>query len=197
MFDTIKESNEKNYALRYCDNYQLPQITGSFFKRLKRQGNKWHAAWDYVLDEVGWDGRVLPSDLDYGERIDHVLENLDELGQITSNESTTFNAKSVGTYGDGRRLNIVPQYYTRKLKDPSQLSSDLIGITLEYFNASLRYSHKNNIKDKCEAIVDMMRNREYYNESASKKASREAGEDVVKSKPGSESNTYAMASKFV
>lgn len=197
VYETIKESNEKNYALKYCDNYQLPQITGSFFKRLKRQGNKWHAAWEYVLDEVGWDGRLTPSDLDYGERIDHVLQNLDELGQASTNDSGTFNTKSVGTYGDGRRLNIVPQYYTRKLKDPSQLSSDLLGITLEYFNSSLRYSHKNSIKDKCEAIVDMMRNRTYYNEAASKKASKEAGQEVIKSKPGSESNTYGMASKFV
>lgn len=197
VYDTIKESNEKNYALRYSDSYQLPQITGSFFKRLKRQGSKWHAAWEYVLDEVGWDGRITPNDLDYGDRIDHVLDNLDEMGQITSSDSGTFNTKSVGTYGDGRRLNIIPQYYTRKLKDPSQLSSDLIGITLEYFNSSLRYSHKNAIKDKCEAIIDMMRNREYYNEAASKKASKSVGEEITRSKPGTESNTYQMASKFV
>lgn len=197
VYDTIKESNEKNYELRYSDAYQLPQINGSFFKRLKRQGNKWHAAWEYVLDEVGWDGRLTPDDLDYGERIDHVLENLDELGQVSTNDSGTFNTKSVGTYGDGRRLNIVPQYYTRKLKDPSQISSDLLGITLEYFNSSLRYAHKNAIKDQCEAIIDMMHNREYYNEAASKKASKATGQDVVRSKPGSESNTYSMASKFV
>ena len=196
VYDTIKESNEKNYALKYCDNYQLPQITGSFFKRLKNQGSKWHAAWEYVKDEVGWDGRLLPTDLDYGERIDQILQNFDELGQVTNSDGGTFNTKAVGTYGDGRRLNIVPQYYTRKLKDPSQLSSDLIGITLEYFNSSLRYSHKNNIKDKCEAIVDMMHNRDYYNESASRNKNAQ-GESITRSKPGSESRTYGMASKFV
>jgi len=42
-----------------------------------------------------------------------------------------------------------------------------------------------------------MRNRTYYNEAASRKASKEAGQEVIKSKPGTESNTYGMASKFV
>jgi hypothetical protein len=139
----------------------------------------------------------MPSDLDYGDTIDRVLENVDEFSQIVSNDSGTFNTKSVGTYGDGRRLNIVPQYYTRKLRDPSQLSSDLVGITLEYFNASLRYSHKNAIKDKCEAIVDMMRNRTYYNEKTVSDKKVDSTEEVIKTKPGAESNTYQMASKFV
>ena len=68
---------------------------------------------------------------------------------------------------------------------------------MEYFNSSLRYSHKNAIKDKCEAIVDMMRNRTYYNEAVFKKSSKENQEEITRSKPGTESNTYGMASKFV
>ena len=49
IINTMSESN-KFYKREFYDNYLLPQITGSLYKRLKNQSSKWRHALDYVKE---------------------------------------------------------------------------------------------------------------------------------------------------
>lgn len=206
IFKMMQESNNELFQRQYADNYLLPQITGSFYKRLKNQGagGKFAAAWRYIKDGVGIGNKILPDDTDYGTSIDDVIENADDIGEIIENGIQNFSNRTRGVRADGRQLNIIPQYYTRKLQDPSQLSADLIGIVSEYYDNAFRFSEKSKIKDKCESILDMMKNREYVKDGKSLVKTVKNGEEeklaIEKTgtpSAGENSNTYLTAKKFL
>lgn len=202
IFNTIKEANQNNYKRQNYDDYLLPQITGSLYKRMKNN-NWWSSFWSYVRDKVGIGDRVLPDDTEYGVSIEDIVQNIDDLGQIMQNGVQKFENLSRGVRADGRELNFIPMHYTRKLSDPSQLSADLIGITLEYYNNSLKFAEKSAIKDKCESIVDMMKNRKYEKNSvfSIRLSKSEEGKYTINKKGtpilGDQSVTYQSAKKFL
>ena len=74
--------------------------------------------------------------------------------------------KHVGSYADGRSYNTIPQYYTKKLDDPSMISSDLVNMLISYYRMSKMYNEKSKIKDDCEAIVDRLETQEYVEQSS-------------------------------
>ena len=82
------------------------------------------------------------------------LDESDSEGNVTVN-----NTPIRGKYPDGRSFHILPQYYTRKMEDPSQISSDLVRILSNYYKMSSYYKEKVAIKDDCETIVDFIEQR--------------------------------------
>ena len=52
---------------------------------------------------------------------------------------------------------MIPQYYTKRLKDPSQLSADLINMVATYYKMSCDYENGTAIKDKVETVLDTMK----------------------------------------
>ena len=142
----MKESNAMQTNRMFTDDYLLPQIQGSFWKRLKRNKHKWSTFINWLKEQIGISDSVDDS-VQYGEGTTSDY-NDQEYGNRQSDIST------VGKYPDGRRFNILPQYYTRKLQDPSQLSSDLVGMITQYYNMSALYKNKSKIRDDVESLID-------------------------------------------
>lgn len=212
-YQTIKESNELQTNRTYVDNYLLPQITGSFFKYLKKHSGKWRMAWDFIKtgnvdpstaggaareyfkDTIGIGEKGWEQDGSYGQLIDQALMNQDQFGDVINSKDPTFGNEISGERPDGRQLNMIPQYYTRKLKDPSQLSSDLVGILGEYYNQSQKYKNKKEIEATCESMVDMIENRNH--EKTSITGSLRNLKRTTRNTTGKSSNTYKAARKFL
>lgn len=212
-YQTIKESNELQVNRNYVDNYLLPQITGSFFKYLKKHSGKWRMAWDFIKtgnvdpsssggalreyfkDTVGIGEKGWEQDGTYGQFIDQALSDQDQFGDIINSKDPTFGSEISGERPDGRQLNMIPQYYTRRLNDASQLSSDLIGILGEYYNQSQKYKNKKQIEATCESMVDMIENRNH--EKVSITGSIGNLKRTTRNVTGKSSNTYKAARKFL
>lgn len=159
---TIAESNAMQTNRQYTDDYLLPQEAGSIWKKMKNHG--WFGWFPvlirHIFEKIGLGiGKFSRS---------HIEEDLVDLGSSavldSVDESTGLPVESSpikGKYPDGREFHILPQYYTRRLKDPSQLSSDLVGIVLDYYKMSCYYDAKSNIRDDMELLLDFMRQDKY------------------------------------
>ena len=170
----MKKSNKMQTNRQYTDDYQLPGITGTLYKRLKNQPwgflgwNKAKIIGRYIMDKLGMNG-LESTDTEYGA-FDGSQE-VDETGkQITKDEKFTNidigikKWKSDVVYkkmADGREFSAVPQYYTRKLEDPSQMSSDILGMIASYYRMSCAYKKRSEIKNQCESIVDFISNKKW------------------------------------
>lgn len=141
----MKKSNEMQTNRMFTDDYLLPQMQGSLWKRLKRSRNKWSVFIEWLKEQIGISQSVDDS-VQYGES-SALDENSDEYG---NNKEVS----SIGKYPDGRRFNILPQYYTRKLQNPSQLSSDLVKMITTYYNMSSLYKYKSEVRDDVESLID-------------------------------------------
>ena len=150
---TMEEANAMQSNRLYTDKYLLPQITGTIWKRMKN-----HTAWgklkvlfNYFIESLG----IGYNPNDFSE----IGSNM-ALDLITSEGDQLKNVNPIkGQYPDGRTFHIMPQYYTRKMDDPSQIDSDLIKILTNYYRMSCYYKERIAIKDDCETIVDFLEER--------------------------------------
>ena len=177
--ETIANANELQSNRIHCDNYLLPQVMASSLRRLIRsRSNFFSEVINILLEKLGIK-RSPDSYLLYGE---DSTQELDADGNYITN-------KIVGTYADGRSFNTIPQYYIKKLEDPSMISSDLVNMLISYHKMSKAYSEKTKIKNDCEAIVDKLKDSEFFEHSY---LPRE--KTLIQ---GEESNTYQAARQFL
>lgn len=153
---TIHETNEIYSNIPFKNDYQLPGITGTYWRSLMKGGSqgKWSALFK---ERFGRMFKTTEKDVDY----QHVA----------------------ATRPDGHQLSFIPQPYTAQLKDPTQISVDLVGIVSQYYAKGQNYKEKSKIKDDCETITDFLENRDFV-------GTREV-------KKGIQTNTYQMARKFL
>lgn len=189
ILSTMDEANQQFTNRTNYDRYLLPQITGSFFKRLKHQRGKFRQIWEYIKDGIGFGEQGVLQDYEFGKDSNNNLANLDETGTEVQNQVSSQDVLMSGVRPDGHSLNLIPQYYTKKLQDPSQLSMDLIGMVCEYYNKAKQFQYKHEIQSTCESIVDMMENRRVKKPTGIKRKETEIS--------GENSNTYKTAKKFL
>ena len=115
VINTMSESN-KFYKREFYDNYLLPQITGSLYKRLKNQSSKWRHALDYVKESLGFGLQSSLQNNEYGISSENKSQLDETLTPVDSSEEN--NILLSGTRPDGRSLGMIPMYYTRKLDNP-------------------------------------------------------------------------------
>lgn len=190
VYNAMKEANSA-YGDAY-NNYKLPSITGSMYSRIKNSNSKTSAAWHYFKDKF----MVTENDTDYGQDIEQRMQEFNETMDVKRDKNAYGYRKAYGERPDGRQLNIIPRKYTSKLKDPSQISPDLINIVYLYFNSAMRYKERSKIQNDCELLVDMMQNREYYKSrifKSKKNGEQKSEEKIAKG----QSNTYNAARKFL
>lgn len=190
VLESMQSANSKFYNRLYQDDYLLPGITGSMWKYAKGHdiSGSVSQAWRYTKDHLGFTEQGIRQDTEFGSSIENALASVTDLDEFIKSESS-FGGKATGVRPDGRQFNIIPQYYTRKLDDTSQLSSDLIGIVCEYYENACNFENKSEIKDFVESMVDVIENRRY--EILNKKT----GNKEVKQ--GSSTKTFEGAKKFV
>lgn len=186
ILETNASANAKMINRNHVDNYQISQVTGSFWKRMKR-----HGIWGAFKNMLEWLGEHLgvinsnsEEDMGWGQQAEYAIN--DDTGTPINDDDL-----GTGTMPDGRQLNVIPQYFTKKLDDPSKLSSDLVGITLMYYKSACLYDRRSKIQNTCEAIVDMMYDRKYYTRNML------SGSFKRTEKAGSSSYTYNMARQFL
>lgn len=154
--NTIHETNEIYSNIPFKNDFQLPGITGTDWKNLVKRScsGKWKSLFK---DRFGRMFRITEKDVDINQK--------------------------ASTRPDGHQLSFIPQPYTAALKDPTQISMDLIGIVSQYYAKGQQYKEKTNIKDQCETILDFISRRTFV------------GTRTTKS--GLETNTYQQARKFL
>lgn len=210
VLNTMQESNVIYSNRNFHDDYLLPQIPGSLFKRMRGKGwsGKWGAIRDYVKDGIGIND-VRSINLEYGQSPEDVLNQYDEFGEIVPRKDEADLETVTGRRPDGRDLHLVPQYYTRRLADPSQIASDLCGIVAEYYKQALTFQNKQEVKDTCESIVDMIEGRNVRKKKVNVK--KEKIKDPITGEEktytdiddsdsiilGKDSNTYGIARNFL
>lgn len=186
----MTESNNKLFNRMYSDNYQLPGMTGSMWKYMKAQGatGSVAAAIQYTKDHLGFTESGLRQDDSFGSSLKEALAQVTDLQEIVYDNSP-FATKTTGTRPDGRQFNIIPQYYTNKLDDPSQVSSDLIGMVCEYYQKACDFENKSEIRDYVESMVDAIEKRRYQIPTRDGQSAQ-----VI---PGQSSKSLKAAKKFV
>lgn len=140
----------------------------------------------------------------FGQALNNIFSKTDEFGNTLEINNPDF-LESSGMRADGRQLNMIPIYYTKKLDNPAQITSDLIGSVCQYYNKSVRFNKRSQIKDTCEAIVDHIGQRKYLNTAGSslgglKTAAQnqmDGKERVSVVDDGRNSRTYQAAKKFL
>lgn len=152
IHENIVKSNDMHTNRLYTDDYLLPQIEGSLRSRLHNSDRKWSVAGRWLAEKFGF-GKDQAAQIMYGQ-----YETLDE----TTDEGVQLKKERLyGQFPDGRKFNTLPQYYTRKLKDPSRLSLDLVGIVSDYYRMSARYRNKLNVRDEVETLADVVHDSEF------------------------------------
>ena len=146
----MHESNSIQSNRLYADDFLLPQITGSLYKRMKN-----HSAWGKV--------KVLLQYIAESLGVGYNPEDFSQIGSTAAADEYTSEGDLMvndvplhGQYPDGRTFHIMPQYYTRRMEDPSRISSDLVNILTNYYKMSQYYKERVAIKDDCETIVDFL-----------------------------------------
>ena len=109
-------------------------------------------------------------------------------GFVRTNEDTQMKEKAVQA-PDKQKLNLIPQYYTKRLEDPSIISADLIGIIMEYYDAAVNFDEKTKIKAKVETIKSILGRRTYTKTSKFSKKKQEI--------EGVQTQIYKMADTFI
>lgn len=191
ILNTMKDANSKYTNRQFHCDYLLPQVPGSVFKRFR--AGRFSGIMSYIKEGLGVDD-VRYFDIQYGQNLDDVLNNYDEFGELIKSNDEVFGQDTThGVRPDGRELHMIPQYYTRKLRDPSQISSDIVGITCEYYKQALTFENKQQVKDQCEAILDML---EYRTVKKSKVSVIHRKKDSDGNKQGSIAGTVSIGSKI-
>lgn len=187
----LQEANQKRFNRLYQDDYLLPGVTGSMWKYMKNQGIQGAvtSTLSYVGDHLGFTQQGIAQDQSFGQAVNSALETVNDLYEIVNQDEQLFGGKATGVRPDGRQFNIIPQYYSKRLDDPSQLSSDLIGIVCSYYENSCNFENKSNIKDYVESILDVIQNRRY------EILNNETGNREIKE--GKSTRTFKSAKKFV
>lgn len=186
----MTESNDRLFNRMYSDNYQLPGMTGSMWKYMKAHGatGSVAAAIQYTKDHLGFTESGLRQDDSFGSSLKEALAQVTDLQEIVYDNSP-FATKTTGTRPDGRQFNIIPQYYTNKLDDPSQVSSDLIGMVCEYYQKACDFENKSEIRDYVESMVDAIEKRRYQIPTNDGQSAQ-----II---PGQNSKSLKAAKKFV
>lgn len=190
LYDLVLQTNREInqlYDRQSFDEYLLPKITGSIFKYQKNKTNLSSGVLQYIKDELGIGDQSVQQDSDYAQDVQRVMAKTDDFGDLVKQRALQI---SDGTRPDGSELNMIPRYYIDKLDDPSQLSSDLIGMMAEAYKLAADYHFKSEVKYQCETIADMMKNRDVYKNKSLKFWEKQRIE-------GSKSNTYNIAKKFL
>lgn len=191
VVEALKSANEKQFNRLYQDDYLLPGKTGSMWKYMKNQGalGSVTAALVYAGDHQGFTKQGLAQDQNFGQSASSALDTVNDLLEIVNQDESLFGGKATGIRPDGRQFNVIPQYYSKRLDDPSQLSSDLIGIICDYYENACNFENKSQIKDYIESIIDVVHNRRY------EIVNPETGKREIKE--GSSTRTFKAAKKFV
>ena len=140
----------------------------------------------------------------FGQALNNIFSKTDEFGNTLEINNPDF-LESSGMRADGRQLNMIPIYYTKKLDNPAQITSDLIGSVCQYYDKSVRFNKRSQIKDTCEAIVDHIGQRKYLNTAGSSfEGLKTATQNQMDGKKrvsvvddGRNSRTYQAAKKFL
>ena len=197
VYNTIKESNAKQSNRQYADNYLLPQVLGNVFDRMDGRNffdfknGDWYALWINGGDtkfSMLWNAfkqhlgfRSENDDTIFGSEWN--LDSVDNIGKtINSNKPKRY----ASTMPDGSPYRAIPQYYTRKMDDPSQISSHLLSIVLSYYHMSCAFEEKAKKKAEIDTILEDLKSMRFIK-----------GDDIVGGKNQAESNVYQMARQYI
>lgn len=158
ILDTIKESNDKLTNLHKTYPYRVPQKSGSLLKYI-------HAGWKRNYISGAFKGFI-----DYWK--DLISCRNDDVG---------FNRAL--TKPNGERLNVIPQYYLKRLDNPEYLTADLVGSVIQFYKSCESWKNKTQIQPRIEILKRYVQGIKYTNKRGEEKTGN--------------SNTYKFVKNFI
>jgi hypothetical protein len=152
LIDVMSNSYEKLTFRVNPNPYKLPQISGSMWAYVKKDGV--NGIRKYLHDEVSI--------------------NADDVGYANVTQTTPA----------GEKLYFVPTYYMRELPDVNQLTWDLVGSVIEFYNMAENYKQMSDLQPKVEIIKQQHGNRRFRNKN---------GLNL----PGTETNVYKRMDQMI
>lgn len=189
VLSLMEKANKKQSNRQFKDNFLIPSISGTLLHRIKQSGygpyligGKVNAIFQWFKEKIGLSRNTE----------DDTVEGVSLASDMSTNEVDQLFDKHKnslrGKYPDGRPFNMIPQYYTKRMKDPSIISTDLINVLFQYYLMSASYEKKQNVRGDCEALLDMIQNK-YYLDSNNNALAGGTNTD--------ESNVYKFARAFL
>ena len=196
--DMMHESNQMQTNRPIVDDYLLPQIQGSLWTRMKSK-NWWGAGPDskfgvfarYVLEKLGF--KVAENDDDtYGA----TGEQVDQYGNPVQSKFDPFKDTYTDNMPDGSVYRAMPQFYTRKLKDPASIHTNLVAMLATYYAMSCRYKERAAIADQCELLLEQL-GKQTMSASMSTKIKSLGKQTLVGGDNRTASRTYQMGREWL
>lgn len=203
---SIIEDSHVNYGNTNFNKYLLPQELGSLYKRTKNYS--WSGWTKYkiffkVLGEYLGLSSVEDEEV-YGQEVNSLLSEIDDLGNNVDYDYESGDFDEVGIRADGTPLNIIPKFKMKKLKDGSQISSDLGRILSDFYKASQKYKLRSEIQDDLELIQEYVDHKQFIKKRKYRsKVDKNSGEVKTKVEGGwltgknQETNTSVVIRKFL
>lgn len=145
IISTISEANSKLTNLHKTYPYRVPQKSGSILTYIKAGWKK-----DYFSG-------AFKGFMDYWKDLISVR-----------NDDEGFN-RAV-TKPNGERLNVIPQYYLKRLENPEYLTADLVGSVIKFYKSAESWKQKSLIQPKIEILKRYVQGIKYSNRKGEKES---------------------------
>ena len=203
---SIINDSHINYGSTNFNKYLLPQELGSLYKRTKGHSwfsqTKWKIFFKVIGEYIGWSS--VEDEEVYGQEVNSLLSEVDDLGNTTYGEYGSGDFDEIGIRADGTPLNVIPKFKMKKLKDGSQISSDLGYILTNFYKASYKYKLRSEIQDDMDIIQEYVDNKQFIKKRKYRvKIDKKSGETKTEVEGGwltgknQETNTSVVIRKFL
>lgn len=153
VVNTLNEANLMQTNRNWTNRYRLPGVSMQLHERFKRN---YILSWpkvliDWVKEKIGLVDKS-EEDIILKDRTTSNDENTSEGDEIKSTQTNI-----IGAQPDGTRYMALPQYYTRRMKNPENISYELLDIVISYYKMSLNYSERLKVRDTLETLADFIK----------------------------------------
>lgn len=150
----LSEKND-NLDKPFRDDYLLGSVAGGLSSRLHSVGYKRkHTVFlGWLAEKFGFANKLGSEEEDptrFGS--DEAGDEYEESGERKEGAKK----RLIRYYTNGEEFHSLPQYYTRKMQDPSMLSSNLIEVLINDYSQSLLYKERSQIRDEVETLLDLI-----------------------------------------
>lgn len=159
VLQLMKDANAKQTNRQFTDSWLLPQIHSSLLDRMTHNSplHALYGAKEWLNEKLGIGNESDSSSELFGIGNVDMTNSDSGVDQVFAKHENSLRGK----YPDGRMFNILPQFYTKKMEDPSLISTDLINILFKYYQMSARYEQKRKIRGDLDALLDVVESKQY------------------------------------
>lgn len=159
LLSVMSQAYDKLSYRGFKDPYMMPQQTGRMWAQIRSEKNIFNGFYHFMKDNYV----INDDDIDF--KRDYVKAP------------------------NGETIKFIPTGYLNRLDDPSKITNDIVGSTIDFYRMATNYEEMSKISSTLELMLEQMGSRTYVKKGK--------GERVIDTKSGIETNVYKKAEKFL